>query len=537
MKRIFALGLCLLALACGKKARDYSNVPDKDVVADGGSILFASGGEASKLNPVLFSDQESGDICDMVFNGLLRYSPELKLEGDLATSWVYSDAGKTLTFKLRPGITWHDGKPFESQDVAFTWKAIMDPKSASPRSSDFELVSAVETPDPLTVVVRYKKAFAPALNSWIIGIAPKHLLEGEKDINASAFNRHPVGTGPYIFKNWVDKQFMELEANPAYYEGKPHIARVIKRFIPEQSTQLLELKSGKIDSMGSLTPDQYVTEASKEDFKKMARSFRSPGLANYTYLGFNLKRPPFNDKLVRLAISHAIDRKELISGVLQGLGQPCSGPYSPMMPAYNPKVLPVAYDLKKSAELLEQAGWKKGPDGIRLKAGKRFSFKLITNQGNETRKKLVLIIQQQLAKVGIEAKVEFYEWSTYLSNYVDIHNFDAMVMAWNTGLEPDQYAMWHSSQNGKGQFNLVDYANPEVDRLLVQGRETMDPARRIAIYRRFHELIAADQPYCFLYSGDSLSAMSHRIQGIKEEKTGYSWYWANRWYIPASLQR
>jgi peptide/nickel transport system substrate-binding protein len=535
VKKALVLALALLPLAACKRTPDYRNLKDADVVADGGVRVDASAGEASKLVPYLAGDSTSSDVCDMVFNGLVRYSPKLELEGELAESWQIKDGGKTIIFKLRPGVLWHDGQPFTSADVKFTVESILDPKVASPRKSNFDFLEKVETPDPLTVIAHYKKGFAPALQYWGIGMAPRHLLEG-KDVNTDPFNRHPIGTGPYKFKQWKDKQFIELEANPAYWEGKVHIAKVLLRFIPESATQLLELKTGGIDAM-TLQPDQFAKQAQGEAFEKVARKLRFPGMAQYTYLGFNLARKPFDDKRVRRALSMAVDRQELITGVMEGLASPCSGPYSPLMPAYNQAVKPMPYDLAQSAKLLDEAGWKLGKDGIRAKDGKPFKFSLLTNKGNAPREKTVLILQQQFKKLGVVADVQIIEWSSFLSNYVDKKNFDTIVMGWQLSLDPDQYSIWHSSQTKDGEFNFIDYKNPAVDRLLERGREEFDPAKRLAIYRQFHALVAEDQPLAFLYAPDSLSALSLKFKGMLETPTGVSWYWATKWYIPKSAQR
>ena len=533
------LGLTLLSVsllaACGRRSPDYSHIPDAAVITEGGVRVDSSAGEASKLVPFLAGDSASSDICDLVFNGLLRYSPKLELEGDLAESWEVKDGGKTLIFKLRPGVKWHDGQPFTSADVKFTVESILNPKVASPRKSNFDLLDKIETPDALTVIAHYKKAFSPALQYWSIGIAPKHLLEG-KDVNTDPFNRMPIGTGPYRMKLWKDKQYIELEANPDYWEGKVHIAKIRIRFIPESATQMLELKTGGIDGM-TLQPEQYVHQSDGPAFEKIVRKYRFDGLAQYTYLGFNEAREPFGDKRVRQALSYAIDRQELITGVMEGLAKPCSGPYSPLMPAYNQAVKPFPYDMIKSAQLLDAAGWKLGKDGLRSKDGKVFKFSLLTNKGNAPREKTVLILQQQFKKLGVQADVQIIEWSSFLSNYVDKKNFDAIVMGWQLSLDPDQYSIWHSSQTKDGEFNFISYKNPQVDKLLERGREEFDPAKRLAIYRQFHALLAEDQPLAFLYAPDSISALSRKFQGILETPTGMGWYWATRWYIPKSAQQ
>jgi peptide/nickel transport system substrate-binding protein len=531
---IASLGLLALA-ACAKHGPDYSAIPDKDVVADGGTQVSASAGDASTLNPILVTDLTSQGVCDSVFDGLTRYNPKLQLEGALAERWEVKDGGKTILFHLRHGVTWHDGAPFTSADVKFTVDSIMDPKVASPAKSLFDLVSAIETPDEYTVVVRYKRAYAPALESWAQEIIPKHLLAG-KDLNTDPFNRHPVGTGAYLFKSWTDKQSIELVANPHYWDGPVHIARQVLRFVPEPSTQLLELKRGGIDGM-TLQPDQFLKECEGPDFERTNQKYRFPGLHQYTYLAFNLARPPFDDVRVRWALSGAIDRDELIQGVMQGLARPCSGPYSPLMQAYDPSVKPVALDLTKSAQLLDQAGWKLGPDGLRHKGGKAFEFSLLTNTGNAPREKAVLIMQQQFLKLGVKADVQTLEWSTFNSVHLDKHDFDAAVVGWNLSLDPDQYSIFHSSQTHVGELNFVGLKDAQVDRLLEQGRTTFDPAKRTAIYRAFHRRIAALQPYAFLYAPDDLSALSRKFQGLLVTDTGYGWYSNTRWYIPASCQK
>jgi peptide/nickel transport system substrate-binding protein len=538
VRRLLTGLVCILMLAaCSRRSRpDYSNIRDKDTIVEGGTLVDETGGEASTLNPVLAADSVSVGLCGMIFDGLVRYNPKLQLEGELAEGWKVSDGGRTIIFTLRKGLKWQDGEPLTSHDVAFTYHVVMDPKTATPAKSSFEPVSSVETPDDLTFVAHYKEPFAPALESWGTGILPEHLLKDEKDINRSAFNRNPVGSGPYKFVRWADKQFVELEANPLYFEGKPYISRYVQRFIPEPATQLLELKTGGIDQ-SDLTPDQFSSETGGDDFNRVARKFRFDGRSMYTYMGFNLKKKPFDDIRVRLALSHAIDRSELINGVLQGLGKPCSGPYSPLMPAYNPDVKAVSYDLTESAKLLDEAGWKLGKSGLREKDGVPLKFRLITNQGNDARKKTVLILQQQFAKLGVSADVQIYEWSIFLKNYINTRDFDTYVMGWQLSLDPDLYPIWHSSQTAPEQYNMVSYKNLEVDRLLEQGRVTFEPAKRIAIYRRVHALIAKDQPYAFLYCPDELSALSLKIQGVQVTPTGYSWYAPNHWYIPASLQQ
>jgi peptide/nickel transport system substrate-binding protein len=372
------------------------------------------------------------------------------------------------------------------------------------------------------------------LESWGLGIIPEHLLKGQ-DLGKAEFNKHPVGTGPYRFVRWTPNQSIELAANPDYYEGKPHIRRYLLRIIPEAGTRLMELKSEGIDSL-NFTPDQYQHQSGGPAFEKTVAKYRYPSTSTYTYLGFNLARAPFDDKRVRMALSRAIDRQALINGILLGLGQPCTGPYSPAMPAYNKAVKAVPYDLSAAAKLLDEAGWVPGKDGIRAKDGKRLSFAMLANKENPVREAVATVLQQQFKKIGVEAQPQMLAWSLLISQYIDKKNFDVVVMGWQLSLDPDLYDIWHSSKTHPGEFNFIGYHDPAADRLLERGRTTFDPAARKAIYQRLHAVIAADEPMAFLFAPDDLFALNKRFHGLLVTDSGVAWYWTQRWFVPKPFQ-
>jgi peptide/nickel transport system substrate-binding protein len=537
MKRAL-VGMCLAGVLFGckpSKMKDYDHVTDEATVADGDARVDGTIGDASLLNPILEGDSASDDIVSLVFNSLLRYDPKFQLEGSLASSWEVQKGGLRLVFRLRPNVKWHDGQPFTSADCLFTYQAIMDPKLATPRKGPFELVEKVSAPDAQTFVVDYKKPFAPALDSWAgMSIAPKHLLEG-KDISKSDFNRNPVGTGPFKFVRWAPNQEIELAANPDYYEGKPHLKRYLYRIIPDETTMLSELKTQGIDTM-ALKPDQYMKETADPRFVAAFNKYKYPNISTYSYFGFNLEKPMFQDKRVRKALSHAIDRKALVDLILLGLGRPCSGPYSPLVPAYNQAVQPVTYDLKLAGDLLDQAGWKLNAKGIREKDGQPMKFNISTNKGNKIREDVATVLQEQFKKLGVQTEVQVIEWSVYVQNYLDKKNFDTVVMGWQLGLDPDLYDIWHSSKTHEAEFNFVSFKNAECDRLLEQGRTTFDLKKRLDIYHRLHALLAEEEPVAFLFSGDDLSALHKRFRGLLKNDAGYTWEWPTRWYVPKSVQ-
>ena len=515
---ICSLALFLLA-GCAKE-------PD---IKNPNAITLGSGADAKRLLPFLASDSASGQVSGYIFNGLTKYDKNLHITGELAESWDVSEDGLTLTFHLRKGVKWHDGAELTSDDVLFTYNAVTNPKIPTPYSSIYGPVKSVEATDRYTVRVRYREPYAPALESWGMGIMPKHYLDG-KDMASPEVNQNPIGTGPYRFKEWITGQKIVLEAFNDYFEGRPKIDKIIVRVIPDTSTMFLELKFGGIDSM-AITPPQYKLQADTDFFKRYFQKFRYPSFG-YTYLGFNLLNPLFADKKVRLAIAHAINKKEVIAGVLLGYGIPCTGPFPPESWDYNSDVKDVEFSPGKAVEILSELGWKRNNSGLLEKAGRTFSFTVITNQGNEARLKAAQIIKEQLRRVGIEMNIKVLEWQAMLHEFIDKKRFEAVIMGWGLSRDPDLYDIWHSSKTKEGEFNFISYRNDEVDRLLVEGRQTFDIGKRKKIYRRIHQVLSEEQPTIFLYVPDALPVLHKRFKGIEQAPIGI-WYDYIHWHVPA----
>jgi peptide/nickel transport system substrate-binding protein len=368
---------------------------------------------------------------------------------------------------------------------------------------------------------------------------PKHLLESymkdgklrEAPQNWSA----PVGTGPYRFGELRSGEKIVLLANPDYYEGRPYLSRVVYRIIPSQATIFLELKARGLDAAG-LTALQYKRQTEYPAFRKAYNKFRYPS-NGYTYLGFNLKDPRFADKRVRQAFAHAINKGELIDGVILGLGREATGPYKPGTWVYNPQVKTYPYDLAKAKALLAEAGWKDtNGDGLLDKDGKPFAFELLTNQGNDERKKVAGIIQASLRELGVSVEVRILEWAAFLKEYIKKKRFEAIVLGWGIGLDPDQYDVWHSSKTGPDELNHISFQNAEVDGLLEKGRSSCVQNERKRYYDRLQEVLAEEQPIVFLYFRDALPAVSSRVLGIVETPNGIR-YRFHEWFVPKQAQR
>ena len=545
-RKLLRLAGCLLLVliaACGSDPEPQgSGTKDHPTPAGradtgpayGDALVTGTIGDASNLIPALASDSASHAIIDLVYSPLVKIDKNLNLSGDLATHWDVSEDGRTVTFHLREGVRWHDGRPFTAKDCLFTYQVMVDPKTPTAYAEQFKQIERAEALDDHTFEVRYKRPFARALITWGLNIMPAHLLAG-KDITTSPLARHPIGTGPYRFKLWETGQKIVLEANSDYYGGPPYVTRRISRIIPDTATMFMELKSGAVDRM-PLTPDQYQRLTGQPGRASGFNTYKYLDFG-YTYLGFNLRDPRFQDKRVRQAISHAIDKTEIIKGVLLGLGRPANGPYKPGHWAYNPKVTPYPYDKARARELLAEAGWRDSDgDGVIDRDGIPFAFTIMTNQGNKQREMTALIIQQRLKEVGIRVKVRTVEWAAFLKEFIDKKKFEALVMGWNIPIDPDLFNVWHSSKTRAGELNFISFKNDEVDRLLDEGRFTLDRAERKAAYDHIQEILREEAPYVFLYVPEALPAVAARFHGISPAPAGIDYNIA-QWYVPQGLQK
>ena len=535
-----AFALCLVLSACGgdKKENNENGVDysQQGEVTQGDMIVSAAIGGATNLVPWLAGESAASDIAGHIYNQLLKYDKNLNIEGDLAEKWLVEDEGKKITFTLKQGITWEDGKPFTAHDVMATFEALIDPNTRTPYAGDFQIVSEAKVLDDYTFQVTYPAPFAPALASWVgLAILPKHILELDEDVNETRLKKHPVGTGPYTLTKWDPNSETILTAREDHFNGRPNIDRLRIRLIPDLDTQFLELKAEKIDVMG-LKPLQFTRLTDKKSFTDKFAKYSYLGFA-YTYVGFNLKTPLFEDKLVRQALSYATPRQDIVNGVLMGKGQTIASVFKPGTWAHHPTLKPHNYDVEKAKQLLAQAGWKDmDGDGIVEKDGKPFQFTLITNQGNDQRIKTAEILQQSWRQAGVDVKVQVQEWRTFLENTLYPRNFEAFILGWSLTPEPDPYDIWHSSKQAEREFNVLGFENAAADLLMEEARKEFDQQKRAELLYKFQEILHEEQPSLLLYAPESLIAIHKRIKGIEPAPAGIS-HNAEDWYVPLSQQR
>ena len=459
----------------------------------------------SRINPILSTDSVSSEIAQFIFNGLLTYDENASVKLELAKSYEFSD-NKTLIFHLRKDVFWSDGERFSAKDVVFTYKSILSPQVSTPYASSFEHVEKLEALDDFTLKITYKYPYFKALETWMIGILPEHILKNENSLMTSSFNQNPIGVGMFTLKDFSISSDFILEANKNYFLGSPKLDRIVYHFVPDMATEFLMLKSGELD-VGGITPLQAKRQI--DDKFREKYDIHESISHSYSYVGFNLKSPKFQNDKVREALSLAIDRQEIVDILLFGEGVVCAGPFLPGTLAFNSEVEAPKRDVKRAKELLKEAGYdEKNP----------LIFELATNTG--PRIYIAQILQRQLKEAGVKMSIRVMEWQAFLSMVINPRKFDAFLMSWSLGIKPDAYDIWHSESDKIGGFNIVGYKNEEVDRLIKQAEKTIDEKEFGKTYRKVFELIAKDNPYLFLFIPKKLTAVNKKISPVRPSIIG-----------------
>ncbi|MGH7713175.1 MAG: ABC transporter substrate-binding protein [Gemmatimonadaceae bacterium] len=463
------------------------------------------------LNPVIAPDIGSVMINKVIFPGLVRPDEQLRPTPDLALSWSASADGLEYTFALRPGVQWHDGRPFSARDVKFTFDQILDLDSGSRLRSDFAAIAAVDVIDSLTVRFRLRAPFAPflALLGYNAGIIPQHVFRGRRLSDAIDFSRaRPVGTGPFKVASTTPGSAIVLERNEQYHGDAPKLERIVFKIVPDVNVQVAQLRAGELDII-------LVEPANLASLERDSRiSVREAPVVQHFYVGFNQRRPLFAPMLVRRALGYAVNRKAIIDGVLKGHGDAPVGTIPVALGDFFADTLErLAFDRDSARILLARAGWRRpaGGDGrLRNAAGEPFRFVLFVDKGNPTREQAALAVQNDLAALGMDVTLRMLEFAALVRDHLLTGNFDATLIWWTTPPDPDQWAFYASGQDN----NHFAYRNGQADSLLALGRATNDGVRRRAVYHAFQALSRDDPPVLVLFYPRELVAMRAVVRGL-----------------------
>ncbi len=472
------------------------------------------------LNPILSTDAVASTVESLIYESLIERDNEtLEFKPLLASKWEISEDHLTYTFTLRQGIKWQDGKPLTIEDILYTYERIKDPKVDAGHVRNYykDVVSAKKIGQNKIQFV-YSKPYFRALE--IVGgipILPKHIFDNDQDFNTHPANRQPIGTGPYIFEKWETGAKIILSRNEKYWRKKPAIKSMVFKIIPNNDVALQLLKKGDID-FGALRAIQWAKQTQSQAFKDRFNKYRY-WIPNYSFIGWNLRKPYFSDRRVRIAMTMLLNRKLILDKMLFGLGKIVTGNFYLFSDAYDKSIDPYSYDPEQAKKLLDQAGWiDHDGDGLRDKDGVPFKFTFLYPSGSEFAKSISLILRENLQDVGIEMNIKPLEWAAFLKE-IRSHEFDAASLAWGQPIEQDPYQIWHSSQTEAGS-NFIGFKNEEADKLIEQARQEFNRQKRNQLYKKFHQIIHQEEPYTFLFTNPSLVAIAKRFTNVKQYKAG-----------------
>jgi peptide/nickel transport system substrate-binding protein len=481
----------------------------------GGTYIEGVAGAPSRINPLFASfNAVDGDLTALIFSGLTRLGLEGEVLPDLAESWDISEDGLTYTFRLRAGVSWHDGEPFGADDVIFTIEAIRDADfRGEPSLGDlFRSLSATKI-DDLTVEIALVQPFAPFLAYVSVGILPAHLLAGlsANELYNDLFNQRPIGTGPFRLVELSGERAV-LESYPAYHLGKPYLNRLELRFYADDSRLLRALKDGALQGAffrSYLNTEDRLYLENEEQWE----SLKLPSSA-YTILYLNNDYPPFVDERVRQALAYATDRDQIVSSLMEDQAVRVDSPIPAETWAYYPALDRYRFDPDQATRLLDEAGWLLQASGVRAKEGQELRFTLVTNEEG-TRIAIAEEMVRSWSAIGVQATVRTQKPTNLLRDTLMPRQFETALYGFDSGLDPDPYPTWHSSQIGAGGGNLAGFVNAHADAVLEEARQASDPRRRAALYREFQEVFAQELPSLPLFQRTFSYIVDKRLLGVE----------------------
>jgi len=531
MKRAIVVGILFFVPALGI-AQSRS-----DGFADGGKLVYGEYGRPATLDPITSNDMVGLRLTELLFNGLVSFSPKNDVVPDLAEKWEVSPDNRVYTFKLREGAKWHSkagDRSVSADDVVGTLDVIRNPRTLTPLKAPYELVADVRKLDAQTVEITLKRPVVNALGRLSFKVVPTFAFKRPDSLSRDdPFVQAPAGTGPFQLSHVSDEGDVVMEANRQYFKGRPHLDQLTLKPFADKNVLTQALLFNSIDMVVEVNPRDIAQVEGDKRFKLYPYNALS-----YSFVGHNARNPHLAKKEVRQAIAYAINRQEMLDSFYAGRGTLISGPFAPGSWAYNLDVKSLPFNVARAKDLLTQAGYKTGADGYLVgEEGKplAFTLKIPIEKENENLKRVVLAFQNYLKVVGIKVNLEFREWQAWKQDVFVDHDFDMVIAGWAFDDSADISTLFHSGETGAWRNNFVGYSNPEVDALIVEAKTTLDREKQRTINQRLHALLAEEQPYTFLWTLTNYAAAHRKVRHVDLHPFKFFTF-ADTWYIPKKEQ-
>jgi peptide/nickel transport system substrate-binding protein len=535
-----ALALSLMLSACGKSTTAPTPTPapgnttatgDTGTPVDGGTLTWATTSDITTLNPMFIDDTTSQNLANLLFAGIIDLDPKGQPIADdaalAAEVPTVSADGLTYTVKLKTSPKWTDGKPVTADDLIWTFNTYANPKVGAPAISSFDKVAEIKKVNENTVEIKLKEVYAPFMVTTLTSaVLPSHIL---KDVPAEDLKKNPYGTepakfvsnGPYKWGSWTQAQQHTLEADPNFWgTKKAHIKTIVYKMYADQNTQVQALVKGEADMMEQIPVATLPAAEGKPDIKLV----EGPGPV-YDYFGFNFNKEnwpdgfvPFAGKATRQALAHAINRQGMVDSVLKKHGVLLNGPFLPGSVFDAGTAKNYDYNVDTAKKLLADDGWKAGPDGILVKDGHKFEFKLQFNTGNKRRESVGAVIQANLKAVGINVILEPLDFAAWIKNNINPGKYQAVLLGWSLTTDPDNESIFSSKYFPEAGQNSGWYKNELTDKLWVDGYKVTDPAKRREVYGKLAAEMTDDLPYVFLYQQNLIEGLRSRVKYAEADK-------------------
>jgi len=525
---IFALTFWLLACE-GSPAGETASLSESVVASlprDGGTVIRRLDSDISTVNPIVATSGNDRLVANYLFTPLIYLDRDLRPTPGLAKSWRVSNGGRLYRFELIDRATFMDGVPVRASDVVFTLRKIADPTSEAIQTRGaFEFIDLSRTRaiDQHTVEVAFREPLATQLTSFAdVFVLPEHIYSNGNFRND--FNRRAVGSGPYLLVRRDEGKGLTLKRRADYWATRPHIETVVFKVIADENTAWQALMSGELDET-LITSDRWTRERDTPAVKA-AIDLRTIYTPNYNAIAWNNRNELIADRQIRRAMAMCIPVDSLVEHVYQGTARGLTGPFTPDDGAYNPAVPAVPYRPQEAKKILADQGWiDHDGNGVLDKGGKSFSLGFIVMAGSASSQRVAQTLQGEWRKIGIDIELVLLDGATAIQRIV-AGNYDVAYVGWSLDSDPDPYALFHSASTPPHGQNVVLYSSKEADRLIEEGRRELDRDKRRALYQRFHEIVAIDQPYAWVVQPAAKWAINKRVRGVEiSPRMGFfSWF-------------